>query len=97
MLSADHIIRMLLHPTAFEFGDRLNLKLYQKEECKILRLLYRPHGDEPLTEIDWAKDLSSIHRFERFVNSVVGFHKVGDLPRLAITFPILTTDLTSRL
>ena len=53
------------------------MKLYQKDEWESLGSMYPELCDGSIEKIDWESDGSAIHRFDRFFESIRGFHKVS--------------------
>ncbi|KAJ3489469.1 hypothetical protein NLI96_g2103 [Meripilus lineatus] len=54
---------------------RIPMKLYQKDEWESLRFMYPELCDGSIEKIDWESDDSAIYRFDRFFESIRGFHE----------------------
>ena len=53
------------------------MKLYQKDEWRSLRPKYFQLCDSVIDKIDWERDGSALYRFNRFFESIRGFHEVS--------------------
>ncbi|KAJ3489476.1 hypothetical protein NLI96_g2108 [Meripilus lineatus] len=59
-------------------GRRVATRLFHKEELTQLILLVEKSKKLGRNKIDWRRDGSAFYRFERFFNSIIGFHR-GEL------------------